>query len=82
MIRYVVFSHLSLFFFFFKVNWRLYAEVVQVCVTLFNAMSLLVQSLLEVQGEQDPLPAFDYPQVEDSECVLLFFVPVSSLSRS
>ena len=45
-------------------------------------MSLLVQSLLEVQGEQDPLPAFDYPQVEDSECVLLFFVPVSSLSRS
>jgi len=34
---------------------------------LFNTMSLLVQSLLEVRGEQDPLPAFDYPQLEDSE---------------
>jgi hypothetical protein len=51
------------------VNWRLYAQVVQVCVTLFNAVSLLVQSLLEVRGEQDPLPAFDYPQLEDSEYV-------------
>ena len=40
-------------------------------------MSLLVQSLLEVRGEQDPLPAFDYPQLEDSEYVPFFFVPVS-----
>ena len=55
------------------VNWRLYAQVVQVCVTLFNTMFLLVQSLLEVRGEQDPLPAFDYPQLEDSEYVPFFF---------
>jgi len=48
-------------------NWRLYAQLVQVCVTLFNSMSLLVQLLLEVQGQQDPLPAFDYTQLEDSE---------------
>ena len=53
----------------FVVNWRLYAQVVQVCVTLFNTMSLLMQSLLDVRGEQDPLPAFDYPQLEDSEYV-------------
>jgi hypothetical protein len=63
MIRQAVFS-------FFLVNWRLYAQVVQVCVTLFNTMSLLVQSLLEARGEQDPLPAFDYPRLEDSEYVL------------
>ena len=54
------------------VNWRLYAQLVQVCVTLFNAMPLLVQSLLEVQGQQDLLPAFDYPQLEDNEYVLFF----------
>ena len=61
----------------FLVNWRLYAELVQVCITLFNTMSVLVQSLLEVRGEQDPLPAFDYPQFEDSEYVPIYFVPVS-----
>ena len=54
------------------VNWRLYAQLVQVCVPLLNTMSLLVQSLLEVQGEQDLLPAFDYPQFEDSEYVPFF----------
>ena len=40
-------------------------------------MSVLVQSLLDVRGEQDPLPAFDHPQLEDSEYVPFFFVPVS-----
>ena len=59
------------------VSWRLYAQLVQVCVTLFNTLSLLVQSLLDLRGEQDPLPAFDYPQLEDSEYVPFFFVPVS-----
>ncbi|KAF8814570.1 hypothetical protein BYT27DRAFT_7249958 [Phlegmacium glaucopus] len=48
-------------------NWCLYAQLVQVCVTLFNTMSLLVQSLLEAQGQQEPLPAFDCTQLEDSE---------------
>ena len=62
------------------VNWRLYAQVVQVSVTLLNTMSLLVQSLLEVRGEQDPLPAFDYPQLEDSEYVP--FSLLQCLSRS
>ena len=61
----------------FLVNWRLYAQLVQVCVTLFNTLSLLVQSLLDLRGEQDPLPAFDYPQLEDSE-----YVPFSSPSVS
>ena len=56
----------------FLVNWRLYAQVVQVCVTLFNTTSLLVQSLLDVRGEQDPLPAFDYPHLEDSEYIPFF----------
>ena len=62
----------------FLVNWRLYAQLVQVCITLFNAMPLLVQSLLEVQGQQDLLPAFDYPQLED-EYVLFFCSSVSNL---
>ena len=39
---------------------------------LFNTVTSLVQSLLEVQGQQDPLPAFDYPQLKDSEYVPLF----------
>jgi len=34
-----------------------------------------VQSLLEVQGQHDPIPAFDSSQLEDSECVPLF-IPV------
>ena len=56
------------------VNWSLYAQLVQVCITLFNTMSLLVQSLLEVKGQQDPLPAFDYTQFEDSEYVSFFLL--------
>jgi nuclear mRNA export protein SAC3 len=62
------------------VNWRLYAQLVQVCITLFNTVSLLVQSLLEVQGGQDPLPAFDCPQLEGSEYVPSF-VPISTISN-
>ncbi|KAJ3510677.1 hypothetical protein NLJ89_g4539 [Agrocybe chaxingu] len=49
------------------INWNLYGQVVQASISILNTLSQSVHSLLELGPFQDPLPAFDYTQLDDSE---------------
>ncbi|KAF8151652.1 SAC3/GANP/Nin1/mts3/eIF-3 p25 family-domain-containing protein [Crassisporium funariophilum] len=50
-----------------RFNWSLYGQLVQASITSLNAMSELVKSLLELQGQLDPLPSFNHTLLDDSE---------------
>lgn len=63
----------------FAVNWGLYSQVVQVSITLLNAMERSVRSLLELEGLGDPLPDFNAAtQLDDSECVCVLILFINS----
>ncbi|CAA7264544.1 unnamed protein product [Cyclocybe aegerita] len=49
------------------INWNLYGQVVQASISILNTLSQSVHSLLDVGPFQDPLPTFDYTQLDDSE---------------
>ncbi|KAF8962842.1 SAC3/GANP/Nin1/mts3/eIF-3 p25 family-domain-containing protein [Flammula alnicola] len=50
-----------------RYNWKLYGQVIQASISLLNLISHSVQSLLELSGPQDPLPDFDYSQLDDCD---------------